>query len=329
MKKLLIMFAVITAIFAVSVIGANAAAGICTDFSEPPLDGKVSNYSNWNPYSASAYGNVTWEDEMIRLERPVGGGSLIWDIGTGLSNPVNFTMFDAKFNEIAAACGISGYYFNGVSRAIPDGVKGFEPNVWYKIMFVSTQGSDGNYYLSVFVKKEGEDTWTSKLSGKKMDASSEGAKVRINWSSSKNDDVGAVMYMDNFEAHDGLYWEALSLTDNNGTEILAGDAIAEDATELTLDAVIYDAKHLKSDMMTNPESMMTTPILVVYDKDGMMLDCAISEHELVYFENNFSVTAELSYYDRAEIDSVKLYFWDSMDGMLNIMEPVELLKATN
>ena len=70
MKKLLIMFAVVTAILAVSVIGVNAAAGYIDDFSEPPVDGKVENYDNWNPYSASHYGNVTWEDGMIRFERP-------------------------------------------------------------------------------------------------------------------------------------------------------------------------------------------------------------------------------------------------------------------
>ena len=327
MKKLLIMFAVVTAILAVSVIGASAAAGYIDDFSEPPLDGKVNNYDNWNPYSAAHYGNLTWEDGMIRFERPKDESPIIWNIGTKAGGPVNFTMFDAKFNEIAAACGIGGYYVNGSARTTIDGCKGFVPNEWYKIMFVSTKGTDGNYYLYIFSKQEGAE-WKTMLDGKKMDGSNEFPHLRFNWSSSKKDDVGAVMYMDNFEVHDGLYWENLSLVDSNGTEINAGDEIAADATSITLNADIYDALNLSGTMLTEPQTMPATSVLVAYDADGMMLDCGIAEQEIANFSNSFSVTTDLSDYDKTEIDSIKLYFWDSMEGMLNVLDPVEFLKVT-
>jgi len=335
MKKLLIMFAVVTAILAVSVIGASAAAGYIDDFSEPPVDGKVENYDNWNYYSATAAGDVRWENGMIRMERTQ-ESSLIWDVATNLSNPVNFTVFDAKFNEIGAANNIFGYYYNSAERVSPS-LYGFEPNVWYKIMFVSTFNPEaksddldyGKYNLSIFVKKEGDEAWTNKGTQRfNKDKGAEGSKVRFNWSDKEGKSVGAVMYIDNIEAHDGLYWENLSLVDSNGTEINAGDEIAADATALTLNADIYDAMNLSTTMMTEPQTMNATSVLVAYDKDGMMLDCGIAEQEIANFSNSFSVTTDLSDYDKAEIDSIKLYFWDSMEGMLNVLEPVEFLKVT-
>lgn len=321
MKKFITLFAVVAAVLALTTIGVSAVAGYVDDFSEPPVDGKIENYPNWKAYSATVKDGVTWEDGMIRFER-LASNSLIWNISTNLNNPVNFTMFDAKFNEVGATVGIGGYYVNGAARTTPEGLRGFEPNVWYKIMFVSTRNEDGSYQLSCFAKPEGSDTWVRMLS-KKMDTSSETPHLRFNWSNSKDADVGAVMYMDNFEAHEGIYWENLSLTDDFGTEIVAGDVIAEDASALTITAELYNAKNLSQDMMTNPQVMESTPIIVVYDASGMMLDCGIAEYDIEYFENTFSVTTELSDYAKSDIASIKLYLWDSIDGMLNVMEPVE------
>ena len=324
MKKFIALLALVMAILALSVASVSAAAGYADDFNEPPVDGKVENYPNWQYYSAGNKAGVTWEDGMIRVERLESNG-VIWNVRTNLNSAEGFVMMDVKLNEKAASEGLGGYYYAGNgARVSPSGFSGLEPDVWYRVLMLSTLGEDGTTYYSMFAKKEGTDEWVKRSGPVGMDPKSEASHIRLNWSRNDGRDIGCVMYIDNIEAHEGLYWEDLTLTDDLGTEIAVGDAISENATALTVTANIYNAKTLKTDMATNPVELATVPVVVAYDANGMMLDCSISEYGIGYFENTIEATLNLGDYDNSEIASVKFYLWDGMEGMLNVMEPVEM-----
>ncbi len=324
MKKFITMLAVITALLAVSAIGVSAAAGYIDDFSEPPVDGKVENYDNWQHYGAAYKEKATWlEDGMVKLERIDGDAGCIWDILLGVNNPEFFVMFDMKMETNANAKYVSGNFYNGKNSTVLSGFATIESDVWYEILIISNLADDGKYYYSMFVKAEGTEEWVKKTGPTEINGDSTlSPRIRINWNS--KDYIGMAMYIDNIETHEGLYWESLTLTDNFGTEIAVGDAISDDASALTVSGVLYNAQTLDANMMSNPTDLASVPIVIVYDVNGLMLDCEILEYGIKYFENTFETTVNLGDYDKSEIASVKFYLWDSMENMLNIMEPVEM-----
>lgn len=324
MKKFITMLAVITALLAVSVIGASAAAGYIDDFSEPPVDGKVENYPNWQHYGAAYKEKATWlEEGMVKLERVDGDAGCIWDILLEVNNPEFFVKFDMKMETNAAGKTVSGLIANGKIRKSLSGFNGIDSNVWYNVLMISDLADDGKYYFSMFMKPEGSDEWVKKAGPMEFDdKGTESARIRFNWNS--KDFIGMALYIDNVEAHEGLYWESVSFTDDLGNEIAVGDAISEEATALTVSGVLYNAQTLDADMMSNPRDLAVVPVIVAYDANGMMIDCAISEYDIKYFENDFEATLNLGDYNNSDIASIKFYMWDSMEGMLNIMDPAEI-----
>ncbi len=324
MKKFITMLAVITALLAVSVIGASAAAGYIDDFSEPPVDGKVENYPNWQNYGAAYKEKATWlEEGMVKLERVDGASGCIWDILLGVSSPEFFVKFDMKQETNANARYVSGNFYNGKNSASLSGFATIKNDIWYEILMISDLADDGNYYYSMFAKAEGTDEWSRMAGPTVIDGKDAIApRIRFNWNGETY--VGMALYIDNVEARDGLYWESISFTDDLGNEIAVGDAISDDASALTVSGVLYNAKTLDSNMMSNPTDLAVVPVIVAYDANGMMLDCAISEYGIKYFENDFEATLNLGDYNNSDIASIKFYMWDSMEGMLNIMDPAEI-----
>ena len=116
----------------------------------------------------------------------------------------------------------------------------------------------------------------------------------------------------------------LKLVDSKKRKTLKELVIPEDITEINVTADIYNAGNLSSTMASDPQVIPVLGIVTLLDENGMMLDCATQSAELNYFENTFTVNLDIGNYDTSEISSVMFYVIDSIDGLVDVMEPTVL-----
>jgi len=321
-KKLFVLLALVVTVLAITVISVSAGTGYVDDLNTEPEDGKVKNFPNWRPYEAKFENGVTWDNGTVRFQRQ-GDVKPIWDISTGASQEVGFFMFDMMQDEKAITSNFTGYYYTPAGRRTIS-PKNPVANVWYTYLMVCQYEEIGGKVVpaaSIFYKEKGADEWKLFSGAVALDAGSTGTKVNLNFGSAPD---GGVTWFDNINSRDGLYYEEITVTNQNGEEVAIEEGFPAEITEITVTADIYNASNLSSTMASNPETIPVFGLVTLLDSNGMMLDCATVSSELDYFENSFSVTLPIGDYDAEQVDSVMFFVLDSIDGLVDVMEPTVL-----
>lgn len=235
--------------------------------------------------------------------------------------------YDIMFPSDEADCkiGASMQYFMGSNRVTASHSPGaFTVGEWYNVMVHIDQANKTAYYR---IKPSGTTEWGGK-NGCTFNAGTAGAAgfkcyFKPNNQALKNN-RGEVCF-DNIRVIQDLYLDEFKFMLND-TEINSVEDITEDGTvKATFNAANYDVDQNADSVL--PERSQFTPMMVAFDKDGMMLDCAIYEDVAINLYDNPGLEFGLDITeikDELKDGTVRLYIWDSMDNMEAIFDEIVL-----
>lgn len=331
-KKFFLICAVIVVMVATFTISASA-----DEIFNLTLDG-VENKRNpeeWDDGYNSDYTYYEIVDEMIHIY-----GTMLPD-GSAATQSIKIpygksiegealVFYDIMFPSADADCkqGVSTQYFFGNNRVTSSHNPAMmEVGVWYNIMLHVDQVNQVAYYRQ---KLTTENEWGVKnaASFNAGNSAAAGFKAYIQPSNKKDSTHRADVYFDNIRVIQNFYIDDFKFMHNDEEITSVADITSEGNVKAVFAAMNYDLDYNSESVV--PDRTKYTPMMVAFDKDGMMLDCAIYQDiELAIYDNPVTEYALdiTDIKDRFAGGTIRFYIWDSIDNMEAIFDEI-ILPAT-
>ncbi len=330
MKKLLCLILALTMISSLLAMNVSAAELIPNiDFTleegEPEMEGWSVEASEGN--SAELVPDPQNPDNMVMALthdplRASGGGTIVTKSFAAPTSGELVWMFDIMFkkaqSELFIETGLNGVRVSKNYRTEAFGV----PNTWYSVI---VHIEEGNMYGNLYRKKRDSEDGYERMATNIAGAAHTFAGLRIYTIKGKESSEGDpdVIYIDNCRLLSGLYMEDL--------EFMLDDKVVEKVSDidaagtLTARYNLMNADLHEDSTAFEGEYTDMLPAMIVFDKNGKMLDCVSYQDTMEFLDNLVELSMDTSdFYDRLDGGSVKLYLWDSLMGLQVLMDEVVL-----
>ncbi len=226
--------------------------------------------------------------------------------------------YDIMFPSGEADCksGVSMQFFLGGNRATLGHSPSAFPQVgeWYNVMVHIDADQKTAYYR---VKLATASEWGARTNASiASNSGASGFKAYIQPSGEKDTTHKAEVYFDNIRVIQNLYIDDLKFMLDDTEITSVADITSEGTAKAAFNAANYDLD-FNSDSVA-PDVTQFTPMVVAFDKEGMMLDCAIyNDVEIGIYDNpglEFGLDIS-SFVEQLDGGTIRLYIWDSMDNM--------------
>ena len=133
-----------------------------------------------------------------------------------------------------------------------------------------------------------------------------------------NAPVGGAIYIDNIEVTEKDFLS--NVTFKADGEIIETAEEAKGANTITAEATIFSGSNLTHELDAE-QSLL--PVLLVFDRDGRMLDCQMQNEVIGKLYNTVTTTVDAGEWSD-EIDRIQFCVWDSIFDIQPIFDSVEL-----
>ena len=330
MKKLLCFMLALTVIGSLFAVNVSAAEVLpMMDFTvtedEPELEGWKPDVTRNNTVTIGKDPLDPENDVLVFThdpEQPTGGGAVATKSFSSPASGEVIWMFDIMFNkaeeQVFFEIGLNGIRLSNNFRTEAFGV----PNVWYSVII---HVEEGNMLANIYKKiKDSEDPYVS-IGRDKAGANHTLIGIKLYTVKGKQSSVGDpdIVYMDNCRVLSGMYMENLKF-ELNGNEV---NTVADinDAGTLNVSYNLMNADLSEESTTLESEYTEMLPAMVIFDKNGKMLDCVSYGDTINLLDNPVELSIETDgFYEKLEGGSVKLYIWDSLMGLQVLMDEVIL-----
>ncbi len=273
-------------------------------------------------------------DEYIRMYGTMAedGGETVLSMRIPFGQSIEgeaLIFYDIMFPTDEPDCklGANMQFFLGATRVVTShSPNGMEAGKWYNIMVHIDQVNKAAYYR---VKPSDSTEWSGKteISSDSVIANAGAAGFKCYFKPNSKElrfNRGEICF-DNIRVIQGLYLDDFKFMIDD-TEITSVADITEDGTvKAVFNAANYDLAYNEESIL--PDTSVFTPMMVAFDKDGMMLDCEIyNDVEIEIYDNpgmEFGLDIS-SIKEQLEGGTVRLYIWDSIDNMEAIFDEIVL-----
>lgn len=336
MKKLLcfiLALMVMGSLFAVNVSAAEILPTM--DFTleegDPELDGWTGQVANSNCAVEIVPDPLDPENDVMSLKHDPAVTS-----GAGAIASCSFTapaagelvwMFDIMFNKASSRCYIL-VGLNGM-RIVSDRMFYAEnfgnPAVWYNVI---VHVEEGGKVANVYKREKGSGNAYSRIVTDCVGSAHNFVGLNVYTVKGPNSSVGDpdIIYIDNSRVLSGMYMEDLKFM--LGEKEVNTVADINEAGTLTASYKLMNADLSEESEAFECEHTHMLPAMVVFDKNGKMLDCISYSDDLQFLDNSVELNLDVTeFYDKLEGGSVNLYVWDSLTGLQVLMDEVILSAA--
>jgi len=272
------------------------------------------------------------KDEYIRMYGTMAedGGETVLSMRIPFGKSIEgeaLLFYDIMFPTDEPDCkqGANMQFFMGSNRVTTShSPNSLEAGKWYNVMVHIDQANQGAYYR---IKPADSMEWGGKTACT-FNAGTTGAagfKCYFKPIGTRLDRNRGEMCFDNIRVVQGLYLDDFKFMLDD-SEITSVADITEDGTvKAVFNAANYDLAYNEENIL--PDTSVFTPMMVAFDKDGMMLDCAIyNDVEIEIYDNpGLEFGLDISpIKEQLEGGTVRLYIWDSIDNMEAIFDEIVL-----
>ncbi len=235
--------------------------------------------------------------------------------------------YDIMFPTDAPDCklGASMQYFMGSHRVTAShSPNGMEAGKWYNVMVHIDQANQVAYLRT---KPSDSMVWSAKTacSFNVGTTGAAGFKCYFKPNNTREDRYRGEMCFDNIRVVQGLYLDDFKFMLDDTEITSVADITSEGTVKAAFNAANYDLNYNEENIL--PDTSKFTPMMVAFDNEGMMLDCAIyNDVEIGIYDNpglefGLDIT-EIQ--EQLEGGTVRLYIWDSIDNMEAIFDEIVL-----
>ncbi len=231
-------------------------------------------------------------------------------------------MFDIMFkkaqSQLYIEAGLNGVRVSNAPRTEAFGTAG----TWYSVI---VHIEEGNMYGNIYRKIKGSEDGYKRILTDIAGATHTFAGLRFYTVKGKESSEGDpdIIYIDNCRLLSGLYMEDLSfMLDDKAVEKVSD---IDAAGTLTASYNLMNADLSEESTTFEGEYTDMLPAMIVFDKNGKMLDCVSYSDTMEFLDNYVELSIDTTdFYDKLEGGSVKLYLWDSLAGLQVLMDEVTL-----
>lgn len=237
--------------------------------------------------------------------------------------------YDIMFPSDEPDCKLAAsmQFFLGSNRvAMSHSPNSMEAGKWYNIMVHIDQVNKAAYYR---VKPSDSTEWSGKteISSDSVIANAGAAGFKCYFKPNSKElrfNRGEICF-DNIRVIQGLYLDDFKFMLDEAEISSVADITEDGAVKAVFNVANYDLAYNEENIL--PDTSVFTPMMVAFDKNGMMLDCEIyNDVEIEIYDNpgmEFGLDIS-SIKEQLEGGTVRLYIWDSIDNMEAIFDEIVL-----